>query len=38
MEIISHKGNMCYLVWNNAILSHGLWGGWLNSNRYLGEK
>ena len=36
MDIISHKGKMCYMVWKNAILSPGRQNRWLKSNRNLG--
>ena len=36
MEIISHKGNMYYLVWENSILAPGRQGSWLKINRGLG--
>ena len=38
MDIILYKGGMCYLVWENAVLELGHWGGWIKSNRGLGIK
>ena len=38
MENRSHKGNMCYLVWKNAIIETGSQGGWLKNNGDLGSK
>ena len=38
MDIISYTGDMCYLVRENAVLAHGRQGGWINSDRDLGEK
>ena len=36
MEIRSQKGNMCYLMWKNAILAPGRPGCWIKSNGDLG--
>ena len=38
MEIISHKGNVCYLVWKIFILAPCCRGCWLKSNWDLGGK
>ena len=35
MDIISHKWNMCYLVWKNSILEPGSWGCWLSIQRWI---
>ena len=38
MYIISHKGNMCYMAWENSIMVPCNQGFWIKSNGDLGGK